>query len=126
MRHPLDPRAAPLAQHLHAGGGEREHHAAAVLGVARALDQAERYERRERRAHGLRADLLALGELARGRGPAAVQPRESRELRQCDLVARLHLAQPAHQQPDAHAQCGGDLLCVGRRHDTKSSLISFS
>ena len=72
------PRVAAVAEHAETGLGDRQDHPPAVLGVGGPRDQATRLERRERRAHRLRADLLEPGERGRGGRAAAVQARERR------------------------------------------------
>ena len=91
--------------------------APAVVGIGGALDQAARLERRERRAHRLRADLLEPGERGRRGWAAAVEPGERRALRQRELVARGDLTQPPQQQADAEPERRSDLGRVERLGD---------
>ena len=59
----------------------------------------------ERRAHRLWADLFELGEPGRGRGPASIEAREGRGLRQRELAFDL-LTEPPHEHADAHPERG--------------------
>ena len=76
------------------------------------LDQPACLQRGERRPHGLRADLLHLGQRARGGRAGAVQPGEGRAFRHGEVVIGAHLAQAPQQQADADPQRRRDVVHV--------------
>ena len=84
--------------------GDRQHDPPAVFRVAAALDQAALQQRRHGHAHRLRADPVLPGEVARGRGPAALKAGKRRGLGEGQLARERRLPQLAHDKPHGDAQ----------------------
>ncbi len=119
-RQPAGPFTAGAVQAVHPGRGERDHDPAAVGRVGRAGDQAAFGQRPDDRAHRLRPDALARGQLRRGGRALAVQPDQRGGLREGQLAVRPELPQPAHQRPERGPQV------PGHPRGTSGALVRFA
>ena len=100
-----DPRTALVAERGSARLGNRHHRTPAVGRVGLAVDQATRFQRAQRRAHRLHADLLGPGQCGHRGRAAALQLPQRRGFRQRQLARHLHLLKAPLEQ--AHAQVHG-------------------